>query len=293
MIISLPTSSWFYRLVHVILIALIAWFGAGLVWLILAPRATPPVAAPARVKTSAAVLDMTPLVTLFGGRQAEGEASASSLSVKLRGVIAARDDQPAVAIFERNGAPALALRTGEELEPGVRLIEVAADHAVVDNHGRHERIELDATAAAQGIVAANGAPPPQPPTDLIKPAQGENHPPPSPRGASKIEQRAISRETLAAGMQHLNVNEWSRGINDSPDQQGVVIADASAQPLAGSLGLQNGDVLRSVNGVAMTHKSDISNLYGAFSRAPYVNVEVVRNGTPMTLHYRIENQPTP
>ncbi|MBV8658289.1 MAG: hypothetical protein JO142_10740, partial [Burkholderiales bacterium] len=196
-------------------------------------------------------------------------------------------------IFERSGAPALALRTGEELEPGVKLVEVAADHAIVDNHGRRERVELDANAAAQGIVAANNAPPLQPQTDLIRPAMAENHPPPPQSGTGKIEQRTIGRDTLAAGMQHLNVNEWSRGLNDSPDQQGVVIADASAQPLAGPLGLQNGDVLRSVNGVTMSQKSDISNLYGAFSRAPYVNVEVVRNGTRMTLHYRIENQPTP
>lgn len=300
MIVSLPASPWFYRCLHGLLIVVLAWLTAGLIWQLFAPRSPAPVAAPSAIVAPVASLDMSALNALFS-EQSEQAVSLSSLGLKLRGVIATVS--PAAAIFERPGSPAMAVKTGEEVEGGVRLVEVNADHAILDNRGRRERIDLDAKPAAEGLTAytAASAPPP-----LV--AQGMPPPPPAPQnqvrpgravpigpqgGGREGDVRTLSRQALAAGMQSLNVNDWTRGLNDAPGNAGVLVDNAAAQPLAGPLGLQSGDVLTSVNGTALQRAADISSLYSAFSRAKNVNIELLRNGTPMNLRFSIESQTAP
>lgn len=296
MIVSLPNSPWFYRCLNAILLLLVAWLAAGLVWQMLAPRATPPVAAPAQAAARPVTQDMSPLNALFnpaGG----GELQASSLSIKLRGVIASAT--PAAAVFERAGQPSLAVRSGEEIEPGVVLLEVAADYVVVDNHGRRERLELDAKAAAAGVLPAADVPPPAP-SPMIVPAGPPSMPPLQPTGRMPMspapgrggDERSLSRQTLVAGMQGLNVADWARGLIDAPGG-GIAVESSASQPLAGPLGLQSGDILKSVNGAPLARKGDISALYGAFSSARTVQIEILRNGTPMSLRYRIESHAKP
>ncbi len=179
MIISLPNNRWLYRLVNAALIALLAWLVAGLLWLIFAPAPVLPAAAPTNDGGKGARLDIGPLTALFAppAAQAGGE-SPSTLPQKLRGVIAAHDDAPAAAIFEGGTPPNAAVELGEELSPGVRLIEVQVDHVIVDNQGRRERIELDSKPAAAGIndLAKNPPTTPAEPAtnDLIRPADSRH-----------------------------------------------------------------------------------------------------------------------
>ncbi|HEY9103648.1 type II secretion system protein N [Chitinimonas sp.] len=297
MIVSLPNSPWFYRCLNAVLLLVVAWLSAGLIWQVFAPRAKPPVAAPAQAAVRSVTQDMSPLNALFGPPSG-GDLQASSLSLKLRGVIAS--ETPAAAVFERAGQPSLAVRTGEEIEAGVVLLEVAADHVVVDNHGRRERLELDAKAAAQGVLPAADAPPPAP-SPMIVPAGPVSLPPPvapsgrmsmAPPGGRGGDERSLSRQALVAGMQGLNVADWARGLSDAP-AGGIMVESAASQPLAGPLGLQSGDILKSVNGAALARKGDISALYGAFSSASAIQIEILRNGTPMSLRYRIESHAKP
>ncbi|MGQ5524004.1 type II secretion system protein N [Chitinimonas sp. PSY-7] len=296
MIISLPASPWFYRCLNGLLVLLTAWLAAGFLWQLFAPKSPLPVAAPNEAPVVQASTDMSALNALFG-EQAKTEVSLSSLGLKLRGVIATAS--PAAAIFERSGASALAVKTGEEVEPGVRLVEVAGDHALLDNRGRRERIDLDAKPAAQGVSPYA---PPQVDTEM------EEGPPslpprmPEPITTSRAanmgattqsrggENLVISRQALAAGMQNLNINDWVRGLSDAPGGAGLLVDNAAAQPLAGPLGLQSGDVLTKVNGSPLKHATDVSALYSAFSRSNTVNIELLRNGTPMNLRFSIESQ---
>lgn len=299
MIVSLPASPWFYRSLNAALILVLAWLLAALFWLVISPRPTLPVAAPPLIATRTALADVSALNAWFAAPAPGGEMQPSTLNVKLRGVIAT--STPAAAVFERSGQSALAVKTGEELESGVLLVEVAADHVVVDNHGRRERIELDSKPAISAILPAD-APSPADTSNMIRPVEapvartdipeeirpaGRGVPP----GRSGDE-RLISRQSLMLGMQGLNVNDWSRGLADAGGK-GIVVQDAEAQPLAGLLGLQSGDVVKSVNGQPLMRKSDISTLYAVFSRTSQVNVEIQRSGTPMSLHYRVESQPAP
>ena len=297
MIIALPQSPQFYRVVNLVLAAFLAWFAAGLIWLMLSPRPTPPVASPAIAHRTLAQLDTSPLAIMFTESAAPAIAP-STLNLKLRGVIAAHDNAPAVAVFDRASPPSIAVKLGDDIDAGVKLIEVAPDHVMVDNHGRHERIDLEnPMAGAAGIFTPAG---PRP----GGPIATEFTPPPVPprmgshRGAPGRQpggmQRSLSREALSENMQHLNVTDWARGLADgSSATPGIVVQDATAQPLSNLLGLQSGDVLRAVNGNNLQRTADISNLYSAFGNASSVTVDILRNGMPMSLHYRIENPPAP
>ncbi len=302
MIISLPASPWFYRCLNAVLLLIVAWLAAGLFWLLFSPAPGLPLAAPAQAGARATPVDTSALAALFGAPNTAMQPS--TLSLKLRGVIAHAN--PAAAVFEQAGQPALAVRVGEEVESGVQLVDVGFDHVIVDNRGRRERIELDAKPAATGVELASA------PADAQRPAPASNaaerradaNSEPGVRmgrpdrglrgpttGGRSGDERVLNRQTLVEGMQTLNVADWARGLADAPG--GIVVENAAAQPLAGPLGLQSGDVISSVNGAPMQRAGDISALYAAFSQSSQVQVSVIRNGTPVQLRYRIENRSHP
>lgn len=272
MIVRLPENPWFYRAVNLGLLACLAWQASALGWLVLAPRPLPPLAAPPEPGVAAMPSDPGPLARLFNAA-AGGPEQPSSLNLKLKGVIAARGDWPAVAVLMVAGGKENAFKAGDEVEAGARLAEVNGDHVIIDNRGRRERVELDSKPAPV-LTAIPSAPGAMAPPTMAPPGAGGD-------------ERALSRRVLAAGLQGLNISDWSRGIADAPSG-GIAIDNVGAQPLAPMLGLQNGDVLKVVNGAPLAKTSDISSVYAAFSRDSQVTLVVARNGTPSTLRYRIQ-----
>lgn len=279
MIVTLPASPWPYRILNAALLALLAWFAAGVVWWLLGPKPSAPVAAPAPLAAApTSSQDLSSLVALFARPTSPAAVAQapSSLNYKLRGVIAATGKQPAAAILQGSAPVALVIKLGDELEAGVTLTSVAPDHLMLDNRGKPERLELDAKPAAtldQGASVASGGP------SIPSPAMRLAITPPN-------DERVLSRQQLAAGMQSLNVADWSKGLIDAPGG-GILVENPTAQPIAPMLGLQGGDVLKSVNGALMNKTNDISMLYGAFTRETLVNVSLIRNATVMQFKFRI------
>jgi hypothetical protein len=229
MIISLPSTPWFYRTLNAILIALVAWLAAGFVWLLLAPASTPPVAAPAKGGGQGPRIDLTPIAQLFGEPQStEGEA-ASTLTVKLRGVVAAHEKLPAVAIFEGGDPNSSAVALGGELQSGVRLVEIAADHIVVDNHGRRERLDLDTKPAA--VIDTNVQRAPVQASPLINPVPPEAHPAgpppagPMQHGNPQEHGASLQRRDTAVAQNHAT-------LNDFPSRLTEILALAGNQSVA-------------------------------------------------------------
>lgn len=284
MTLTLPDNPWFYRILNLLLLAVLAWHAAGFLWLLLAPGVSMPAAAPAAGAATHAVMDLSTVSRLFAAPAAVAEAP-SALNYKLRGVIASHGQQPAAAVLQGSGPAAVAVKLNGELESGVKLVEVASGYVIVDNHGRRERIELDAKAATLigGAPAATSAAPAQ----LLPPGAQSNTAPPAGMPPAR-EERVLTRQQLAAGMQSLNVADWAKGLADVSGG-GILVENPSAQPLAPYLGLQSGDVLKSVNGAPLNKVNDISNMYGAFSRDSQITISLVRNGTPLLLKFRVPN----
>lgn len=104
-------------------------------WAWFAPAAEPP-APSAEVARGSAVGPTQAAFGLFGSAQRErsGVASAGH-AVRLLGVVAAAGGQPSYAVLRIDAKQTVAVREGGEVEPGVRLAEVHADHVVLERGG--------------------------------------------------------------------------------------------------------------------------------------------------------------
>jgi len=118
--------------------------GAYWTWTWFAPRAAPRTQVPVAV-----VARLDSAYTLFGSvRATRGAATPAALAIRLLGVIAASGAEPGYALLQLGTKPAVAVREGGTVEPGMRVVEVKADHVVLDRDGMREKLALPARGKA-------------------------------------------------------------------------------------------------------------------------------------------------
>ena len=135
---------WLGKLATLVTIVLLAWLGARMVWTLTVP-ATPE---PAMVVDTdpSGVAQTIAARHLFGEAPAQGVAGTGATaegSIKLHGVVApARPGQIAIAIVSSQGKPAVAVRVGEEILPGVTLRRVLPRSVEIDHGGQIRLLTL-------------------------------------------------------------------------------------------------------------------------------------------------------
>ncbi|WP_137938657.1 type II secretion system protein N [Chitinivorax sp. B] len=276
------------KLLNVLLIALIAWLAASVTWRFVAPK---PTAVPGAKSTAVPmpqnpvpILDLNLVAGLFGRTQGvadNGQIVPSNLPYKLRGVITGTANQVPAATFSGVGAKEVAVTVGDEIQPGVKLLEVASDHVVVQNNGRRERIDLDAKPA----LVIDGVTPVGAMQDGIPPGMGPNETPPGAEGNAMV--LTVPRAALVNALQSGNVAEWATGLRPDP-AGGIRITGGSAQALISALELRDGDVLRRINGAQLSRPGDIALVYNEFTQKNKVQLEVMRDGRPTMLDYTLQ-----
>ena len=98
---------------------------------------------------------------LFGGAPRDGGAAPTDLSIGLLGVVAAKSgragSEPGYAVLRIDAKQTVAVREGGEIEPGVRLAEVHADHVVLERGGVRETLvwPKQSKSAASAAPRAN------------------------------------------------------------------------------------------------------------------------------------------
>jgi len=81
---------------------------------------------------------LAPAYRLFGS--APREAEPSGLAIELLGVAADSGGKPGYAVLRIGATRIVAAREGEQVEPGIRLAEVQADHVVLQRAGGRETL---------------------------------------------------------------------------------------------------------------------------------------------------------
>lgn len=282
-LLSPTTNQWLIRVINALLLMAFAWIGAGLVWQFFAPAPTsavPSVTTAPNVSVGAQPIDIATIASIFPGGSDNGEQVAgSSLPFKLRGVIGAGQGVFSAAVFSGVGPKEAAFAVGQELQEGVVLRDVQADHAIVENRGRRERIDLDAKPALKLDTASPANP------ELIRPAGS-----PSAIAAparSQVQPIRMPRANLVTAMQSGNVAEWATGLRAIPGQ-GIKIESGSARGLVQALQLQEGDVLQRINGRKLSHPGDITLVYNEFSQKNKIQLELLRNDRALMLDYTLQ-----
>jgi general secretion pathway protein C len=255
-------------LVVVVLVVVLAWQLAYWTWVFVAPPAT------ASAPRAANDVDLAAVARLFGAAPPAADGTAASTSgLRLKGVVAPTPGTAASAIFSTGGGRDLSVFIDREVQPGVKLAEVHADHVIVSRAGIPERIDLDTRRS----TAASSAQAPAPRQGAFRLNVAKNGP----------YSYALSRKELDDALRDPNQLGYLGQVG-MPPGGGVRMEQAPAGSLAAKLGLQPGDIIRKVNGQAVAGMGDLARLYTQFNTISTITVDVQRGGEQLQLSYSIQ-----
>lgn len=153
------------------------------------------------------------------------------------------------------------LREGSSLPSGEFLLRVSRDSVVVRSATGEYRLRFGASLAAS---AREG-----PAIPKVVPVK---------RGA--LQQLSSDLPALMEQVQIAPHKENGRVA-------GYAIRSLNEQGIGAELGLQKGDIITNVNGIALDEQANGWKLYGQFKDEPSITVDLIRDGNPMTLDFRL------
>lgn len=240
---------------NLLLLLTLAALLAHWTWRFAAPLPAPSPAAGGSEVRAGNELDRLHAAGLFGAPASSGVTGEvpTALGLKLRGVFAAPEGRAAMALLSAEGGEQAVVR-GDEIQPGVVLEAVAADHVILLNRGVRERLDLETLGAP--LAATRGEIP-------------------------------LTREDVSRAL----ANPQSLGVQVGPQTNplaGMQLVRVEEGGLAARLGLQSGDTLRMVNGMPVANAQDLARLLSDSANVERVTLVGERQGTPLTLSYRLQ-----
>jgi general secretion pathway protein C len=238
----------------------LSWALAQGTWRIVQPRG------PAVLRGAAEEVDLgvLPRSQLFGAPaspQAAESLAPTNLNLTLTGVMARPVGGCALVIVQ--GQPESAFCAGEDLTPGVRLDTVERDRIVILRNGARETVPLKDLDKHANLIA------PPLPGPIVQPGS---------TGAAVVDRKQLQ--------QQMGKPEFlSQALIVPNPEGGFLVRQIQPGSLYEKLGLRPGDVIRNVNGQALTSMEDVMKLYQQFGTAQRVLVEVQRQGRSETLYY--------
>jgi general secretion pathway protein C len=281
--------------------ALCVWLAVQLVWSLLT-RVGDGVASTSVATSGTAPATVAPDVAhwhLFGNGQQNQIAvdiaqagTRTTLKLTLHGTVADRDGRGGYALIADEHGVEHSYRAGDRIADGVTLAAVYADHVVLDNHGRHESLDLPreslhaapppklpgATAATGGNVAT---------TKAGKPARPIYVAPNIAAGRVDWQQaQAQMRSDPMAAMQQFDLQP----VLDGTRLRGVRLGGGASNPLVAVAGLRPDDVVTAVNGVPLDSLSRGQELMQRLQGARHIDLTVERSGQTQTLSVDLPQQ---
>lgn len=250
----------------VALVLLLAWQLAYWTWVFFAPR---DVAAPPAQQSSD--IDLAAIARMFGAAPpAGGDRPVAGGGLRLKGVIAPTPGVTASAIFSTGSGRDIGVPIQGEVQPGLKLVEVHPDHVVLARAGVRSRIDLDQPRSA----AASKAPGRPQGFRLSVARSGTNN-------------YSLSRSELDNTLKDPNQLSYLGQIG-AASGGGARLEQAPPGSLAQKLGLQQGDVIKKVNGQAIASPGDLARLYTQFNNLTLIQAEVQRGQQTVQLSYALQ-----
>ena len=198
----------------------------------------------------------------------------SRLNIKLIGTVVAGEKSAAMVSVQSSRKQEVFF-LHEEIQPHVTLEEVAATEIVVNNHGKRERISIE---AGKPIAQAPRVTAPQKAAAVPRVAMPDTI------------NRKINRSKLNAQMRNFSTLLSQARVsphftNKKPD--GFVISEIVKGSLYEEIGLKNGDIIKKVNGESVTGAEQAMRMYRELQSATFIDVEIERNGRLQQISYVI------
>jgi general secretion pathway protein C len=208
------------------------------------------------------------------------------LHLQLIGVSTSTAGKPPFAIISNQVGDQNVYRLGEMIPDAGKMIEVDKDRVIIDHNGRKVALLLPKNEMPGPVEAAQ---PIEAPSDETADADDENYDP-------NVEDLGdnhykIPRDSLDHSVG--NLSQLLTQIRAIPNIQngktnGFALSEIEPGSIFDEMGLQEGDVLRSINGQPMTDPAQAMQMMSAMRNATMVTIQVLRDGEPTTLTYQIQ-----
>ncbi|MBB1485862.1 type II secretion system protein N [Oceanospirillum sediminis] len=210
------------------------------------------------------------------------------INMVLKAVFVDSSAEKSGAIIATLQGKAAYYRIGDDIQPGITLVDVQPDHVVIQRNGKKEFLPFKEIAKNNnGLLQDRSTPEP------IDSFRNAIHKAPGLRsGQAQNAVKQLPAGSLSRDIQHLTpkafMKKYQKKLEDNADQVlgeagimpspagGYVIGQSPYTPLLTSAGLKVGDVIMSVNGQTLGNPSQDARLVGSLANQREVEVEVRR-----------------
>lgn len=206
------------------------------------------------------------------------EAPDTRLNLKLRGLLASSDPVMARAIIADGKGVEEAYKVDQKLPGNAVLREIYADRVILEYRGRLEALRLPKESSASVVVSKGAS------TQTRRPGVKQ---------AGTTENAALLRQYRDALVNQ--PQSLMNLVNASPvtdkgtgKLKGYRIRPGKDRKLLGQFGLKSGDVVTSVNGVALNNPIKALEIMRDLSTATSVTLDVERNGVMESFAFQVD-----
>ncbi len=189
------------------------------------------------------------------------------------GITESDDAAFSFALIKTTG-PSKMHRIGDEVD-GKKLESIGWDHVVLSSGGT--RCQLRMMDEAGSKTAAGSAPEPSRPARTAAPAKEAS--------SGEIVKVADNEYVIERGGREkiLQMQQAFMKAARVVDGQGIRLQRSSQTTILGELGMQKGDLVKTINGFDMTNPDKSMEAYGVLKTANKVQVVLERDGKPVTI----------
>ncbi len=217
------------------------------------------------------------------------------LHLKLLGVSLVSGGKSWAIIEDRSGTQSV-YRVGQMIADSGKLAEVDIDRVIVDHNGKRVAINLPKEEMPGPVVAAQ-------PVEIHAAIDSDTADQSDNADADTADaydpnvedlgddHYKIPRDTITHSMGDLA--QTLTQIRAVPNVQngrtnGFALSEIEPGSVFDEMGLQEGDVLSSVNGQQLTNPAQAIQMMGELNNASQISIQVIRDGHPTTLSYQIQ-----
>lgn len=220
------------------------------------------------------------VVTLGGAREGiEQNAKETRLALILTGIVASTEDGLGSAVIkEGNREQVYAVGDALPAAGSVALAKVMARQVVIDNNGTYELIKLYESPGL--IVPTQITPKKKTKSTIAAPA--------APRGSegdtdTRSRLAGLYRQQLYDAPESLARVVSISPVRDGGGVSGYRVAPGADRAAFDATGFQSGDIVKAVNGLALSDASNTLKLYQLMKDANQATFDIERNGELVTL----------
>ncbi|MDO8434229.1 MAG: type II secretion system protein GspC [Candidatus Binatus sp.] len=225
------------------------------------------------------------------------------LHLKLLGTSMLSKSKPYAVIEDQNGEQSL-YKVGDDIPDAGKLVSVERTRAIVDHDGRRVALEMPVSEMPAVEPSQLGGPSmpvphmrhgPRPPFapngEATEPEPDDND---DDNTSSKLNIKklspgnfAASRAEVAKTMQNpAMLFTQMRAVPhvENGKTDGFAISEVKPGSVFEQIGMQNGDLVTSIDGQPVTNPMQAMSLMGSVQNKPSIDLTVSRGGSPMNLH---------